>query len=364
LWSGGRCGPTSRFFGRDAAFRFIAGQLAQFSSVNIVGERRLGKTSLLNHLLAHQDTHLPAQPDLPPLLLARIDLQAGVTDAQRFYGAALHRLLGLLPGDPGAEARELADLRARLETHPAADYDQFRRTLGRLRDAEGIRARPVLVVDEFERLLDGGFPYPAFFDGARALITADLLAVVVASRRPLHEYFGDPPRPSSLTSSFPTYFVPYELPLLAPAEVDALLLQPSDQPPTLSEVEEARRWAGGHPCHAQAAGQALYETKAEGYAAAWLHERRAKIKAQNCMVGTPAPLRPARCAGWLRRALRALFWSAPLAIGRLAQRLGAQLSDMAAWIIGAALIVVLVLLALRLATAADVLDLVRKGLGL
>jgi hypothetical protein len=298
-------------FGRDAAFRFIARQLAGFSSVNIVGERRMGKTSLLNHLVAHQDTYLPLRPDLPPLLLARIDLQAGVTNAQSFYGAVLQRLIDLLPGDPGAEARELADLRARMEARPAADYEELRRVLARLRDTEGLRARPVLVVDEFERLLDGtGFPYPAFFDGARALITAELLAVVVASRRPLHKYFSDPARPSSMTSNFPTYFVPYELPLLAPPEIDALLLQPSDQPLTLAEVQEVRRWAGGHPCHAQAAGQALYEAKVEGHAAGWAQERRAKIKAQNCMVDTATPGRPARRAGWLRRALRALLRSA------------------------------------------------------
>ena len=41
-------------FGRQAAFRFVAGELAKFSSANIVGERRMGKTSLLNHLLCRQ----------------------------------------------------------------------------------------------------------------------------------------------------------------------------------------------------------------------------------------------------------------------------------------------------------------------
>lgn len=50
-----------------------------------------GKTSLLNHLLAHQDRHLLRQRDQPPLL-ARIDLQ-GISHAARFYGIALRELV-------------------------------------------------------------------------------------------------------------------------------------------------------------------------------------------------------------------------------------------------------------------------------
>ncbi|MHC4984407.1 MAG: restriction endonuclease, partial [Planctomycetota bacterium] len=84
-------------FGRGEAFRFVAGELAKFSSVNIVGERRMGKTSLLNHLIGRQDEHLVPQPDQPPLVLACLDLQAGVSNEARFYGTALRELLDHLP---------------------------------------------------------------------------------------------------------------------------------------------------------------------------------------------------------------------------------------------------------------------------
>ena len=53
-------------FGREAAFDFIRDALARFSSVNIVGERRMGKTSLLHHLTGQPKRYLRPQPDQPP----------------------------------------------------------------------------------------------------------------------------------------------------------------------------------------------------------------------------------------------------------------------------------------------------------
>ncbi len=180
---------TEPIFGREALFRSVAGELSKSSSVNIVGERRMGKTSFLNHLTGHRDKHLLPQPDQPPLILARIDLQAGVTNAARFYGIALRELLDRLPPSRSAEARAFREQRERLDATPELGYDEFERALKRLRDPGGVCARPALIVDEFQHLLDpgmaDGFPYPYFFDGMRALITAELLAMIVASRRPL-----------------------------------------------------------------------------------------------------------------------------------------------------------------------------------
>ena len=109
--------------------------------------------------------------------------------------------------------------------------------------------------------------------------------MVVASRRPLIDYFTDPSRSGSMTSTFPSYFVPYELELFDEAAADALLLQPSDQTLTLSEVAAAKGWAGGHPCHLQCAGAGLYEARAAGKPIAWGQKRFADIKRQACDVG-------------------------------------------------------------------------------
>ena len=355
-------------FGRDDAFRFISGQLAKFSSVNVVGERRMGKTSLLNHLVGRPDAHLVPQPSQPPLVLARLDLQAGASNQERFYGIALRELLAHLPRSSNAEVQGFHGRRERLHARPEASYDELERVLRRLRDVRGVCVRPVLVVDELERLLDPtareGFPFPGFFDGARALITADLLAMVVFSRRPLADYFRDPALPGSLTSTFPSYFTPITLSSLDDAAADALLLQPSDRTLTLKEISEARRWAGGHPCHLQAAGQACYEAREPGRGDRWARRRFAELKRQSCMAGDTAGAGGTRRPRSLWRPLRWVFWDLPVGVGRVAQHLGARFDDMAAWLIGAVLILLLVLVALGVANWEGIWQVIRKGWGL
>ena len=355
-------------FGREEAFRFIAGELAKFSSVNLVGERRMGKTSLLNYLMDHQDELLIPQPDQPPLVLACLDLQAEVSDRERFYGRALRELLDHLPHSRSKEAQSLQTLRGRLYAKPEASYDELEHTLRHLRDPRGLCVRPVLIVDEFERLLEpaarAGFPYPDFFNGLRALITADLLAMIVASRRSLADYFRDPDRPGSLTSSFPTYCTPFPLSLLDNAAADALLLQPSDHTLTLPEATVSRRWAEGHPCHLQVAGQAWYEAKSGSRSPRWAEQRFEDLKNHSCMVGHTAPARTWPLLGWLRRVLRAIFIDAPLRLGRLAKKLGAGLDNVGAWVLGASVIIVILLVLLGVATGGELLDVIKKGLGL
>ncbi len=355
-------------FGREMAFRFVADQLAKYGSVNLVAERRMGKTSLLNHLIGHAEDCLIPQPDQPPLVLAWLDLQAQVTNQARFYGMALRELLDRLPPSLSNQAPTLQDWRARLHTHPEADYDEFQRVLRCLHDPGSICARPVLVVDEFERLFDAqakeGFPFPGFFDGVRALITADLLAMIVASRRPLVEYFCGPARTGSLTSTFPSYFTPFRLSALDVGAADALLLQASDRPLTLHEAAEAKRWAGGHPCLLQAAGQACYEARSQSFPAGWARQRFQELKSQNCMPDPAARPRASASSGRARRFLRAVFWRVPLGIGRLAQRLEARLDDLAAWIIGVAVIVAVALLLFGAAKGSELWAVIKKGLGL
>jgi hypothetical protein len=355
-------------FGRQAAFRFIAGQLAKFSSVNVIGERRMGRTSLLNHLVGRRDEYLIPQPDQPPLVLACVDLQAGVSTAVRFYGLALRTLLDHLPPSQDAEARRFQDWRERLYARPEAGYDEFERVLKHLRDSFGVCVRPVLIVDEFEHLLapevKEGFPFPDFFNGVRALIGAELLAMVITSRRSLADYFRDPIQPDTLTSTFPSYFTPFTLSLLDDAAADALLLQPSDHTLTLKEASEAKRWAGGHPCYLQVAGQDWYEAKAGGRTPRWARRRFAELKRQSCMVGHAATVKTSLWPGRLRRTLRAIFRDVPIRIGRLAQGLGARFDDVAAWIIGAATIILILLVLLGVAGGGDLLDVIRKGLGL
>jgi hypothetical protein len=204
---------------------------------------------------------------------------------------------------------------------------------------------------------------PHFFDRLRALITEDLLAMIVASQRPLAEHFHDPEQPGSLTSSFPTYLTPFTLTLLDDKAADQLLLQESDHMLTLEEVTRAKRWARGHPCHLQAAGQAWYEAKAGGRTPRWARQRFKELKGQSCMVSGKVRKRSG-WPRWLRGALSFVFLGIPIRVGRLAQHLGARLDDVAAWLIGAAVIVLVALVLLGVAKGGDVVAVIKRGLGL
>jgi hypothetical protein len=152
-----------RIFGREETFRFIGGELKRFSSVNIIGERRMGKTSLLNHLLAHQSEYLLSRSESSPFVMIRIDLQGGISNAQRFYGTAMREMLNEISHGRATRKRNYTRLMERLNTKPEADIDEFSNLLRQFHDSDECGGRPILVVDEFEILLehptDGGFPY-------------------------------------------------------------------------------------------------------------------------------------------------------------------------------------------------------------
>ncbi len=61
--------------------RHIASELIAFRSLNVVGERRMGKTSVINHLVGRQDQLLVEREGQPPLVLAHLDLQDHISEA-------------------------------------------------------------------------------------------------------------------------------------------------------------------------------------------------------------------------------------------------------------------------------------------
>ena len=75
-------------------------------------------------------------------------------------------------------------------------------------------------------------------------------------------------------------------------------------------------------------------------------------------VGSSAKVLP-----WPLRFLKSVFWTLPLSVGRVAQRLGAKIDDVAAWLIGAVLILALVLMALGWITGGEIWAVVAKAFG-
>jgi hypothetical protein len=98
---------TEPIFGRDQVFQMIEGFLATGQSVNLVGERRIGKTSVLNHLLGNPTCIPRADDGRPELRLGFLTLQNEVADEPAFYGRALLALLEHTPAGRNAAADAL-----------------------------------------------------------------------------------------------------------------------------------------------------------------------------------------------------------------------------------------------------------------
>jgi len=258
-------------FGRMDALNFVASELMRFKSVNLIGERRIGKTSLLNHLIGNQNHHFRCYSNIAQLVLVRLDLQESISKTEQFYGKALRCLLETLPEHVLLSYRPLQTLSTRIATLPEATAIEFEDTLKILKSAN---IRPVLLIDEFDRTFDDKyasiFPYPDFFDQLRSQVTQNRIAFVLFTRHKLIDYFTK----RTITSTFPNYFQPFSIVELDEESADKLLLQPFNNFCLNTEqARHARMWAGLHPCRLQCAGAVWYQANVQGKSYNWSYSR-------------------------------------------------------------------------------------------
>ena len=318
---GGLVKHESYFVGRRNELRriFAALEIAhtgQLQSYSVVGARRIGKSSLLYHVaqahhryLRHPAAYGFAYVDATD---ARCETQAG--------------LLGYILDSLHIAHDQPLSLAA------------FTQALERLGEA---RVSPVVCLDEFERLLKHPDQFPdAFFDGLRALMSANRIAFVTAS----HTSLAALSREGKLTSPFFNVFTLLELGELSDAEADELTDRgfACDRLFSATERQWMRRAGGTHPMKLQIAGSLLYEAKASRRVDWRALERdyRAQIE---FVFGKP----PAHWRGWVARALETVRLL-PHDIGRAILELlgrGDKASDRSQWLIGFAVIVLVLAVA-------------------
>lgn len=258
----------ARFYGRKQDMRQIVGRLlsSAHESTSIVGERRLGKTSLLCHL---SNPDVAATLGLSPehYCLVYIDFQ-GLTDItpQRFW----HRVLGKM-------ARSVCDRDLVPAIHALRDQDDFDlfdlEDLFDTIDDRGLYI--VLFMDEFDYVTQNPKFHASFFGGLRALAMHHGLALVPATRRDLvdlchsDEIKGSP---------FFNIFANVVLRPFAREDADELIegyLKTANLTFTSTEKEFVHRLGGGHPFFLQMAGYYLVEAKRQGLRSNALAERLA-----------------------------------------------------------------------------------------
>ena len=248
-----------RFIGRQTEIRQVTNRLlsSAHESTSIIGERRMGKTSLLYHLSHPQvSAGLGLTPDR--FCLVYLDFQ-GLTDITpaRFWQRLLKRmsrtvcddsLLPILEKLAGLDSFDLYDLE-----------DLFETTHQR-----GLTI--VLMMDEFEYVTQNPNFGSDFFGSLRALAIHHGVALLPATRRQLadlchsEEIKGSP---------FFNIFANVVLRPFSRPEVDGLLTAyTSTGSREFSPAEKDFVWSlgGGYPFFVQAAGYALFDGKTQGLA--------------------------------------------------------------------------------------------------
>ncbi|MCP4536169.1 MAG: AAA family ATPase [Chloroflexi bacterium] len=247
--------PT-HFIGRKNELNQVLTRLRNdaFESSSIVGERRVGKTSLLHALAAKL---APINDQQPSVCVLSLDPQMLSSEAtpRRFWDRILRQLAQRLPNGDLKTAVEALRQAENMDTFDLSDL------FDRLDDA-GMSL--VLLLDEFERVAGNANFGPDFFYGLRSLVIHHRLALVTASYAELSSLSHSE---DVRSSPFFNIFATIHLGLFKPEEVDQFFeryLASTDIRFRESEQVFLTSIAGLHPYYLQIGGSFLFDAYQQG----------------------------------------------------------------------------------------------------
>ena len=247
-----------RFYGRRGDIHQIVNRLisSAHESTSIVGERRIGKTSLLNHL-SNPDVAANLGLAKDKYCLVYIDFQ-GLTDItpQRFWKRILHRM-SLSICEPSL-VPSIDELRKR-DTFDLFDLED----LFEIINSHGLTV--AFFMDEFEYVTQNPNFGADFFGGLRALAIHYDLVLVPATRRELVDLcHSEEIKGSPFFNIFANVVLkPFDI-----AEVNELIdgyVEGKLFAFTPEEKAFLLRLGGGHPFFIQIAGYYIAEGKMQGF---------------------------------------------------------------------------------------------------
>lgn len=257
------------FVGRRDELCSLADRMSgsQPVSVNVVGERRIGKSSLLWQFCRtwEQRAAAPAR-----FAVFHACLQLEDPPSEDAFFRLLTKLLLTRPA-----LRQDSEVQAAFSVSPLTCQD-FAAGLDLL---AGRGLLPVFCLDEFEMLLKRKEQFgDCFLDHLRGLMEGSRLMFIVASCKPVHVHVKE----QKLTSNAFNNAYLLRLGEFSDDEADELLLLPDPAAPALDPEERrlARKWGGRHPYRLQLAGQALFEARRAGKDAAWAKRQFAEQSEQ------------------------------------------------------------------------------------
>ncbi|MGD8464541.1 MAG: protein kinase [Anaerolineae bacterium] len=245
------------FYGRQSELEALYSAVLTRQCRSIVGERKLGKSSLLSAVAQPSlMAHYGLDPDQVHFLY--LDLE-GMASAERgdFWIEVLDRLGAVLPAGP------LRDQTESLLDAGQLRFTVVRRLLRRVLDA-GLDL--ILALDEFEGLARNPNFEPDFYGELRSLAGELGIVYLTASKRGLYELTYH--HTDTLSSPFFNIFSEITLGLMPEEESQGLLttLSTQGQGPGFceEEIDLALELAGPHPFFLQIAGFHLYELPGRG----------------------------------------------------------------------------------------------------
>ena len=208
------------FFGRTHELNEIAAFLRGNQSISIVGPRKIGKTSLLFHLM---------RPEVWPDLGLGEDILFVYLDCEVLGEGGHEEILGQFAG----EIASVLDERG-LPPEPALEraMDKPSRLSfeGAIRKLNRRGLRVVLILDEFERLSTNANLDVNFFNALRSAAGRYKLAFLTGSARPLIQLTYSGKSQEILSSPFFNIFAPLFLGLLPENEARQLIRGPVEKP--------------------------------------------------------------------------------------------------------------------------------------
>lgn len=289
----GKITNPEHFVGREKELKKIFGYLdathtGQIQHVSVVGERRIGKSSLLYHLSQTYSTQLPDNKNYRFIYL---DLD----------NPHCHTLFGLLH-----HILEKLDLPAPAEPTLERFYDLIEQ------EHEKKKIWPVFLMDEFEHLPEHATEFPdRFYDSLRSLGNNNIVGLVTASQNKLQDLASQ----GKLTSPFFNIFHQIDLKEFTDAETNTLLVRGSsiDRPFTNYERKQIIKLAGNHPARLQLVASAVFESIENNKPVNW-SDIKQEIQKQPPYTTAVSPF--ATVVNWALKIIKWPFISLPQMVGR------------------------------------------------
>ncbi|HLI71591.1 MAG TPA: AAA-like domain-containing protein [Ktedonobacteraceae bacterium] len=235
------------FFGREQELELLYNALLDRQSVAIIGQRRIGKSSLLL-CCCLPEVQRRVGIELNEHLLIVMNLEEHLQRApEDFFAIVCEQLL------------QQSQLNLSLETLRDTGGDRFSQLLN-LINLRGLH--PVLLLDEFDSIVRNPQFNPDFFSFLRAQANAGKVSYVTASFSPLDQISHS----AIVGSPFFNIFSYHNLGPLSEEAAKALIMEPAKAvgcPFTEREVQFVLEVAGCHPFYIQRACYFLFHQKSQ-----------------------------------------------------------------------------------------------------